>query len=260
MPLLRKDIKIGFLAGGALLAIGIGYVIVLSLAGGPDQATANGQDQPDAPDPLGAPIDAANFDAGDWDTGASTTTTGGDEWGEPFVSVTPGPGDPPPVVPTRDDFIADEPVAADLNGPADIDFPLAVAASADITTPDLASGATQHTIASGDSFSSLALRYYGDANLFGAIQRANPGVDSGRLKIGQVVVIPDRTAAATISETPLPSPGGTHTVASGETLSKIASRRLGRANLWEQIYSINRDVIGDDPANLKVGMVLKLPG
>ena len=255
MPLLRKDIKIGFIAGGGLLALGLGYVLMLSFSGGPDQANAGGQDQPGTPDPLGAPIDAANTDYSEWN---DTASSAGNDWDEPFVTTTPNPGDPVPVVPFGDD--AGEPATADLNGPSDASFGSAFPTETTTPATPAVTGGTQHTIASGDNFSSLALHYYGDANLFSVIAKANPGVDSGRLKIGQVVTIPDRAAATTIAQTPAPSAAGTHTVSSGENLYTIAEKRLGRSNLWEQIYSLNRDLIGEDPANLKVGMVLKLPG
>ena len=109
-------------------------------------------------------------------------------------------------------------------------------------------------------------RSYGDANLFSIIQAANPGVDSSRLRIGQVLTIPERPASSASSTTPAPSAAGNanndadvHVVSSGETLSSIADKRLGRAVLWEEIYKLNRDVIGDNPAALKVGMKLRLP-
>lgn len=47
----------------------------------------------------------------------------------------------------------------------------------------------QHTVASGDNFSKLAQRY---GVTVVAIQRANPGVDSSRLQIGQVLTIPPK--------------------------------------------------------------------
>lgn len=54
-------------------------------------------------------------------------------------------------------------------------------------------------------------------------------------------------------------PGGTYTVQSGDTLSKIAQRTLGDANRWTEIYNLNRDQISD-PNRIYPGQVLKLPG
>lgn len=49
-----------------------------------------------------------------------------------------------------------------------------------------------------------------------------------------------------------------HTVSAGETLSKIAKRYLGDAELYEDVFEANRDVI-DDPDELQPGMVIKIP-
>lgn len=44
----------------------------------------------------------------------------------------------------------------------------------------------------------------------------------------------------------------------GDTLSALALARLGRADLWAEIYDINRDRI-DNPDVLAVGLVIRLP-
>ena len=48
----------------------------------------------------------------------------------------------------------------------------------------------------------------------------------------------------------------THTVASGDTLSSIA-KQYGKES-WKEVYADNKDVIGDDPNNIRVGMELKV--
>ena len=52
-----------------------------------------------------------------------------------------------------------------------------------------------------------------------------------------------------------------HTVTSDDTLSGIALKYYGSAirEKWLPIYEANQDVIGSDPARLKVGSVLKIP-
>src|SRR5690606_13689143 len=121
------------------------------------------------------------------------------------------------------------------------------------------SGMQTHTVANGESFSSIAQKYYGDGSLFGLIQKANPNVKPNRLRVGQKLIIPPHTPAsssAVNSAAPADQAGaGTadakvHVVAPGETLSLIAAKRLGRAALWEEIYKLNKDVIGGDPGNL----------
>jgi nucleoid-associated protein YgaU len=63
---------------------------------------------------------------------------------------------------------------------------------------------------------------------------------------------------------PLESPQAvapvTYTVKSGDTLSKIAYRQLGSARKWSDIFAANKKVLNNNPAALKVGMKLVLPG
>lgn len=57
-----------------------------------------------------------------------------------------------------------------------------------------------------------------------------------------------------------PAPAGqrTHTVAKGETLSKIAQQAYGNANRWKLIFDANRDKL-DDPDRIYPGQVLVIP-
>ncbi len=50
----------------------------------------------------------------------------------------------------------------------------------------------------------------------------------------------------------------THTVKSGDTLSRIAKEHLGDANAYMRIFELNRDQLSD-PDKIKPGQVLKLP-
>ncbi len=49
-----------------------------------------------------------------------------------------------------------------------------------------------------------------------------------------------------------------YTVQPGDTLSKIALRFYGQAQLWTRIFEANRDIL-TDPARIEVGQVLKIP-
>jgi putative glutamine transport system substrate-binding protein len=57
------------------------------------------------------------------------------------------------------------------------------------------------------------------------------------------------------------SRGETYVVQPGDTLSRIARKYYGEkwATSWQRIFEANRDVIGDDPARLRVGMNLQIP-
>ena len=123
-----------------------------------------------------------------------------------------------------------------------------------------ASAYTSYTIQAGDNFERIAIDWFGDPRKQSLIAIANPTVDPIRLQIGQVIKLPPK-------ETPLaiqrgePTETGVviHVVRSGETLSDIAVEYLGKASRWQEIHDANREVIGDDPARLTVGMELRIP-
>lgn len=56
-----------------------------------------------------------------------------------------------------------------------------------------------------------------------------------------------------------PPAANTHTVASGDTLWKIAQKYYGNGALYTRIYNANKDVIGSDPRIIRVGQVLTIP-
>ncbi len=51
-----------------------------------------------------------------------------------------------------------------------------------------------------------------------------------------------------------------YTVRSGDSLAKIAQETLGSSGRWQEIYALNKGVIGANPNVISAGMVLKLPG
>ncbi len=53
---------------------------------------------------------------------------------------------------------------------------------------------------------------------------------------------------------------GTYTVKPGDSLWAIAARTLGRGDRWQELYDLNRPVIGKSPSAVRPGMVLRLPG
>jgi len=75
------------------------------------------------------------------------------------------------------------------------------------------------------------------------------------------------TGVASAQETPPPpsspsaseqSPARPHTVAAGESLSKIAEAQLGTSERWLEIFALNRDAIAD-PDLIDVGQALAIP-
>lgn len=60
------------------------------------------------------------------------------------------------------------------------------------------------------------------------------------------------------STKPAPAAEQTYTVASGDTLSKIAKKFYGNANAWNTIFQANKDQI-KNPDMIHPGQVLKIP-
>lgn len=52
----------------------------------------------------------------------------------------------------------------------------------------------------------------------------------------------------------------TYTVQPGDTLFLIAQKVYGDGDRWREIYEANRGVIGSNPEQIQVGMVLVIPG
>ena len=65
-------------------------------------------------------------------------------------------------------------------------------------------------------------------------------------------------AAAVLTPVPTPSAPKSHTVVSGDTLSKISRKYYGNSGDWQKIAEANKAIL-PDPTKLKVGMVLTVP-
>jgi nucleoid-associated protein YgaU len=53
--------------------------------------------------------------------------------------------------------------------------------------------------------------------------------------------------------------GKIYVVEEGDTLAVIADKVYGDSSKWQTIYDANKDVIGDSPDALSIGMKLKVP-
>ena len=123
----------------------------------------------------------------------------------------------------------------------------------------------RHRVQSGETLSSIAARYYGDASAWRRVAEANPGLDVDRLAIGLVILVPVLDPVLDTAPTPpvavpeAPSAARVHVVAEGETLSSIAATLYGDASQWRRLYEANRSEIGADPGAIRVGMRLVVP-
>ena len=69
------------------------------------------------------------------------------------------------------------------------------------------------------------------------------------------------TSVASAQEAPVPSeppPAPPHTVAAGESLSRISETVLGTSERWVEIFVLNRDTV-PNPDLIEVGQVLAIP-
>src|SRR5688572_8562412 len=119
--------------------------------------------------------------------------------------------------------------------------------------PLVAPSQGEHVVVKGESFYTIAKKYGVTSR---GIQEANPGVDPARLKIGQKLVIPAKTASTASAGTPngtaATNGGKTYTVKSGDTLNAIAKRH---GTTVKELQSINNL----RTTQIKVGQKLRIP-
>ncbi len=118
---------------------------------------------------------------------------------------------------------------------------------------------TEYTVRGGDTMSSIAAEWFGDESKWDLIAKANPLVDPNRLRIGQVLRLPPQdTERDAIGET-AGDAETTYIVRSGDNLSRIARSYYGDASRWRIIFEANRELLRDNPDNLRPGMRLVIP-
>ncbi|MEX0777436.1 MAG: LysM peptidoglycan-binding domain-containing protein [Phycisphaeraceae bacterium] len=126
-----------------------------------------------------------------------------------------------------------------------------------------------HYVKPGESLWDIAKTYYGDGGQWRMIADANKDKLAGGTDIRQGVrlVIPAKAQRSTVNPDAggprlsqgHAAPGKTVTVAAGDSLYALARKHLGDGNRWREILKTNSDKI-QDAGDLKIGMVLSLPG
>jgi nucleoid-associated protein YgaU len=250
-----------------------------------------------------APAPAPTAVASDNNTPApATTAKKGDEWVGLLAGTTPAPLLPAsdtskqidaaaPIVTQTPDPIG--PVTSAVQ-PGSQQIP---APAADATTPTPAPAATvdshpaqdtsaapapgtrTHTVAKGETFSSIAKVVYGDARYYQKIAQANPKINPNRLRPGTVITLPDAanvkkssskqseakpeaSANTDTASKPAAAPVDTqkeYRVVSGDSLYRISTRLYGSGEEADHLYDLNKEKIGPDKGKLKLGMILKIP-
>ena len=98
-----------------------------------------------------------------------------------------------------------------------------------------------HTVVAGETLWQLALRFYGDAELYRLIATASGIADADDIDVGQRLIVPDFTR---------------YTVVAGDTLSALALRFYGDAELYRLIATASGLADADD---IDVGQRLIVP-
>ena len=119
------------------------------------------------------------------------------------------------------------------------------------------------TVKPGQTLSELALTYLGSSGLARQLFEANRDVldDPDDVNPGDVLRLPKPERIVRPSAKKKPAPDGdsqTYTVKSGETLSSIAQKVLGKSSQWRRLYNANRGQL-DSPHSVPPGMKLTIP-
>jgi LysM repeat protein len=144
-----------------------------------------------------------------------------------------------------------QPIVADPAGGSNV----AVAVPEPMLQPPpvtLPPSATEYKIEKGDSFYTIGKKFGVSAK---AIQTANPNVDPAKLQIGKTIQIPAPSAAPAAGAAPVVNVATgetTHTVKSGDNLSKIASQ-------YHTTVAVIKAANGLSTDRIKVGDKLKIP-
>ena len=142
---------------------------------------------------------------------------------------------------------------------------------------------SKYVVQNGDNFWSISQKKYGTGRYFQALAAHNRQQipDPARMKPGTEMTLPAAEELERRYPSLIPRQGTTdsapeavaiatgeylvgtdgqprYRVGTGDTLSGIAQKYLGRSRRWEQILEMNRDVLKDGNT-LKLGMVLRLP-
>lgn len=211
-----------------------------------------------------------------------------DRWNQLFVSTAADPikelAKPQPKAAARADDSTDaNPPQSDLRGEhgvnSGIDSPVetrtVLSDPRPTTRPADSATPRTHRITQNETFVSIAKMIYGDERYFKAIERANPTLNPAKLKPGIVIQLPAMAdikqagAKSSSGQAPgkssapmgpaLSGDGSRYTVQNGDNLYKISRKLYGDGSKEGELYTANRDKIGQDPTRLKVGMVLQVP-
>lgn len=117
----------------------------------------------------------------------------------------------------------------------------------------------RYTLQEDDTLWDIAEAHYGDGSLWEQIFAANREAlsnDPENIIPGQQLVIPLLEESSSMPDA---SGNQLYTVEGDESLWDIAEKFYGDGSLWELIYEMNEDLIGDDPEDIEPGDEIVIP-
>ncbi len=125
-----------------------------------------------------------------------------------------------------------------------------------------------YVVRKGDTLASISRHIYGNERMIHALERANPGLDPRRMRVGQKIRLPHHGTARAVARhrtlrrhvyASSARGGRTYVVRAGEDLSGIARKFYHNPAMWKKIYNANRRVIGSSPNKLRAGERIVIP-
>ena len=124
-------------------------------------------------------------------------------------------------------------------------------------------GTYWHSCVEGDTYKSLATRYYGDVSFYALLQHVNDAW--GSTPVGDTVIIPSsdvrskrRSNRGRIVDMKPVGGGVSYRVLEGDNLWKISVKHYGKGSKNLEIYEANRDIL-KTPDALRPGMLIQIP-
>ena len=127
-------------------------------------------------------------------------------------------------------------------------------------TNNYASSLKQHLVQRGDTLSKISRNYCGDLNDYIRIANLNDISYPYLIYVGDKIDLPNNCTNSNSNFTDLKnetSNSSKYRVKKGDSLSKIARKFSGVS--WRDIYNSNKDIIGNNPNTIDLGMILKIP-
>jgi nucleoid-associated protein YgaU len=189
----------------------------------------------------------------------------------PEVTPAPAPAQAPAPAPAVVNVVA-APAAA----PAPPPTPTAEVAPAIGAAAPPVEPTKEHIIQVGETFSSLAIKYYGNAKYANLITKANPDRDPKHLNLGMKIKIPPAPVAAApagsapatpaaiasakkvIELPPIPA-DRSYKVQQGESWNDLGKKFLGDGNRWPELYELNKERVPRNPHALRPGVTIEVP-